>query len=132
MMTTTGAMDISFGIIQQGTAQNTLWQRLLFPISNEYPRVKLTAEPILLQQFLLSDDQIIEIEKKMFDIKKEEYLPDFEGKYIALENGKLLDSDIDFSALAKRVYEQHGYRPIFMPLVTKDERKYRIRSPKFQ
>jgi hypothetical protein len=134
LITTTESVDMSFGTIQIGTAQNTLWQQRLFDIfiGSPYLKSKLTADPRLIQEIPISPDQSIAMEKKFYEDQKEKYLAEYEGKYIALENGILLDSDLDFSALAKRVYEQHGYRPIFMPFVTKEDRQYKIRSPKFK
>lgn len=67
----------------------------------------------------------IEIEKKVFEAKKDFYLENYEGKYIALLNGKVLDYSEDFSQLAQRVYEKFGYKEIFMTLVTRNKPRIR-------
>jgi len=80
----------------------------------------------------LTDEAIIRKEMKAYEEKKEEYLEKYEGKYIALLNGKLLDSDVAISDLATRVYKKYGYIAIFMPLVTRRTKPYRISSPRFK
>ena len=53
----------------------------------------------------------------------------YEGKYIAILGGKVLDADKDFGALAQRVYSKYGYRHLFMPKVEKGERRLTVPSP---
>lgn len=74
----------------------------------------------------------LDVERKLYEDKKEKYLKDYEGKYIALQNEVVLDSDLEFSKIAERVYSKYGYKPIFMPFVTKEERTLRLRSPRFK
>ena len=38
--------------------------------------------------------------------------PRYNGNYVAIVNGKLVDSDPDKTILVKRAYEKFGYRPI--------------------
>lgn len=82
----------------------------------------------------IKNDQLyispLEQQKIIFDNKKKELIADYEGKYIALINGKVEDSDTNFSDLANRVYTKYGYREIFMTLVTKENKPHRL-SPKF-
>jgi hypothetical protein len=52
--------------------------------------------------------------------------PNYIGKFIAVLDGRIIDSDADKAALAKRVYANYGYRRIYMDQVTPDEREYRI------
>jgi hypothetical protein len=80
----------------------------------------------------LTDEDIIKREMKSYELKKEEYLNKYEGQYIALLNGEVLDSDVDFSNLATRVYEKIGYRTVYMPLVTRHKKHYKISSPKLR
>ena len=44
-------------------------------------------------------------------------LKEYAGKYVAIIDKVVVDSDSDFSPLAKRVYEKHGYRDILMTRV---------------
>ena len=80
----------------------------------------------------LTDEAIIRKEMKAYNEKKEEYLKKYEGKYIALLNGMLLDTDVSISDLATRVYDKVGYRAIFMTLVTRRTKPYRVSSPRFK
>ncbi|MBI2919236.1 MAG: hypothetical protein HYY01_14780 [Chloroflexi bacterium] len=53
----------------------------------------------------------------------------YAGKYIALIEGEVVDSDSDFSSLAMRVYEKYGYKDIYMPKVER-ERTVRVSGPR--
>jgi len=54
----------------------------------------------------------------------------YEGKYVAVLNGQVVDSDIDERALVQRVYQKFGYKPIYVPLVTSGSLPvYRLVSP---
>lgn len=54
----------------------------------------------------------------------------YRGKYIAILDGRLVDSDEDLKRLAKRVYSMHGYIPIYMDKVTEESiRKFENSSP---
>lgn len=46
-----------------------------------------------------------------------ELLPTHRGKYVAIHEGKVLDSDTDDIALVQRVHAQVGYVPIHVGLV---------------
>src|SRR4051794_38882510 len=74
----------------------------------------------------LADEAIIRREMKVYEDNKEEYLEKYEGKYIAMLNGVVLDSSDSISELAERVYTKFGYRAIFMTLVTRRTKPYRI------
>ncbi len=54
----------------------------------------------------------------------------YEGKYIAIWEGSVFDSDFDIGKLAQRVYSELGYRPIFMPFIGKNKiQTYELTSP---
>ena len=115
---------------------------LIKRISEQYDKLLLAmafwlAKPPIEKQpdklRIKSDEEIsLEREREMYERNKEHYLSNYEGKYIALLSGVVLDSDKDFSNLAKRVFEKNGYKPIYMPLVTREEKEYKIASPKFK
>lgn len=73
----------------------------------------------------------LEIERTLYEIQKEKYLKGYEGKYIAISQGRVLFSANDFSELAKEVYESVGYKEVFMTLVTEQHKPHRF-SPKFK
>ena len=54
----------------------------------------------------------------------------YRGRFVAVLGTSILDSDVDFSALAERVYRRFGYRRIFMPFIGGPRRVYRIPSPR--
>jgi hypothetical protein len=54
----------------------------------------------------------------------------YDGKYVAILDGRVIDHDRDFEALAARVFKQVGVRSVFMPRVQAAERPVRMRSPR--
>jgi len=57
-------------------------------------------------------------------------LPRYEGKYVAVLNGQVVDSDTDERALVQRVYQKFGYQPLYVQLVTLGSLPvYRLMSP---
>ena len=58
-------------------------------------------------------------------------LKQYEGEYVALFNGQVLDRDKSYSALAKRVYDKSAHKPIYIPFVSKIERTVNLRTPRF-
>ncbi|MBI2886018.1 MAG: hypothetical protein HYY02_02290 [Chloroflexi bacterium] len=60
---------------------------------------------------------------------RDELLRGYEGKFIAIIDEKVVDSDVDRVALAHRVYAKHGYKAIYMPKVERTPRVVRIPTP---
>lgn len=67
--------------------------------------------------------------RAFFESQREHLLAEYEGKYVAILNGKVIDADEDFAQLAERVYRREGYRDIFMPLVERRPAVLTIPSP---
>ena len=54
----------------------------------------------------------------------------YEGKYVAVLKGQVVDSDVDERALVQRVYQKFGYQPMYVQLVTLGALPvYRLMSP---
>jgi hypothetical protein len=54
----------------------------------------------------------------------------YEGRYVAVLNGQVVDSDINERALVQRVYQKFGYQPMYAQLVTLGSLPvYRLVSP---
>jgi len=54
----------------------------------------------------------------------------YEGKYVAVLHGQVVDSDGDERALVQRVYQKLGYQPMYVQLVTLGSRPvHRLVSP---
>ncbi len=75
-------------------------------------------------------EQIFNREQAAFARMKPELLKTHRGKFVAIHNERLVDSDADEFALANRVYDKFGYRTILMTPVVDKERIAYIRSPK--
>ena len=70
-------------------------------------------------------------ERRAFGAVHEQLLNAYEGKYVAMLNATVVDSDEDKSALAQRVYRRFGYQPIYVQLVTAASLPiYRMSSPR--
>jgi hypothetical protein len=69
-------------------------------------------------------------ERQAFWAMHAQLLPMYEGKYVAVLDGQVVDSDIDERALVQRVYQRFGYQPIYVQLVTSGSLPvYRLMSP---
>lgn len=80
------------------------------PAEDIYPAVELLAPPPTAQ---------FAREKQAFWAMHEAMLQQYEGQYVAVYEGKVVDSDQDKVALALRIYRTYGYVPIFVHLVSR-------------
>ncbi|MFO7537755.1 MAG: DUF5678 domain-containing protein [Chloroflexota bacterium] len=70
-------------------------------------------------------------ESARYQLQHAEIKKEFAGKYVAMKNGRVVDSDNDFHALYQRVQNQYGEDPIMITLVT-DEPVVTIKRRGFQ
>jgi hypothetical protein len=78
-----------------------------------------------------SQDTRFANERRIFWAMHAQLLKAYEGKYVAILNGQVVDCDEDKHALAKRLYRQFGYQPIYVQLVTTASLPiYRLSSPR--
>jgi hypothetical protein len=61
---------------------------------------------------------LFEAEKKTFWAMRERLLDEYEGEYVAIHQGSVVDHDTDKLKLGLRVYQRFGYRPIYVQLVS--------------
>ena len=59
-----------------------------------------------------------ERERLAFWQMKEPLLDEYAGRYVAIHEGRVVDSDENEAVLAERVYRQCGYVPVYVQLVT--------------
>jgi len=93
-------------------------------MANKSPGARSRSEAFL------SEEQILGLAKKYFEENKKNLLKKYQGKYIAILNNQVIDSDRDFSRLAARVYKVYGYQTIYMPLVDGKKIVMKIPSPR--
>jgi hypothetical protein len=67
-------------------------------------------------------------QQTLFDRAKPQLLADYDGQFIWFEDGQILDSDRDESALFLRVYAPDETRPLFIAQVLATEPNRTIRS----
>jgi Family of unknown function (DUF5678) len=60
-------------------------------------------------------------QQHLYQAAKPELLRQYEGQYIAFENGVVLDSDRDDRQLMPRLYAKYGHRDIFVEYVCDPE-----------
>lgn len=78
-------------------------------------------------------DDLFEAEKRAFEAMREQLLSQYEGLYVAIHKGQVVDYDADKLRLGLRVYQQFGYQPIYVQLVTRENLPVkRIASPKLR
>ncbi|MBI2906307.1 MAG: hypothetical protein HYX92_01485 [Chloroflexi bacterium] len=83
----------------------------------------LTGEALELQEF----EEALEY----FREHRDEIISRYEGNYVAILNGEIVDSDQERVRLAERVYKRFGYRHLYMPYAGTDgPPQKRINSPK--
>jgi len=75
-----------------------------------------------------------EKEKRAFEEMKDKLLrdPNFQGKYVAVVGGKVVDVGEDKIELAKRVYKKYGYIPMFIGFLGKRKRVVEVPSPEIE
>jgi hypothetical protein len=72
----------------------------------------------------------LEADFAWFAAHRERLLPKYEGDYVAIIDGKVIDHDRSFAALAERVFHREGMRSVFIPKVTRAEPVVRVHSPR--
>ncbi len=81
---------------------------------------ELESLPAVELEFIDNSGMIgqFEANKKTFWAMREQLLARYEGQYVAVYEGRVVDHDIDKITLGQRVYKQFGYRPIYVQLVS--------------
>lgn len=69
-------------------------------------------------------------EMAWYEANRERLLEHYRDEYVAIVDREVADHDPDFEALATRVFDRLGVRPIFMPRVTTEPERARVRSPR--
>ena len=72
----------------------------------------------------------IRADMEWYEKHKEALLQRDEGQYIAILNGRVIDADPSFHALAERVFGKLGYRSVFMPKVERQTSHVSLGSPR--
>ncbi|MEO1791808.1 MAG: hypothetical protein AAFR25_06255 [Cyanobacteria bacterium J06629_19] len=65
-------------------------------------------------------------QSQLFEEAKPALLKKYSNEYVAFEDGRVLDHDVDDRLLAARVYEKYGYRDLLMKRVSLKERVYSV------
>ncbi|MGH9382588.1 MAG: hypothetical protein ACRD2Z_18570 [Thermoanaerobaculia bacterium] len=76
-----------------------------------------------------ADDELRE-SMAWYEANRERLLQRYRDEYLAIVDREVADHDRDFEALAMRVFDRLGVRPIFMPRVTEGPERARVRSPR--
>jgi len=76
-----------------------------------------------------SEKELLESWDRYLEEHWDELEAKYKGKYVAIWEGTVYDSDADLAALAERVYSTLGYRPIFMPYIGKRKSVAEFFSP---
>jgi hypothetical protein len=74
--------------------------------------------------------ELFQLNKLFFDKNKNDLLKKYKNMFVAIWDEKVVDFDEDKIKLARRVYEEIGYLPIYIQKVQKEIPTVRIPSPK--
>ena len=70
-------------------------------------------------------------ESERFQEKHSELLKQYNGEYVAMRDGVVLDHDADLPSLHRRIRAQYGDEPILMaPVSTQPIQSFKVRSPR--
>lgn len=96
-----------------------------------FPEMTLTLPPPELTRKRIFKI-IFEIGRRTFHKLKKELINDesYRGKFIAVYKERLLDCDEDNAKLAKRVYDEYGYLPIYIDKIQEKLVVVKMRSPR--
>jgi hypothetical protein len=72
----------------------------------------------------------IESDMAWYEAHKRQVLRRYPGEYLAIVDRRIVDHDLDFGALAARVFAKVGVRPVFMPQCLADDQVVHLRSPR--
>ena len=61
--------------------------------------------------------QYLEQQNALYQQLKLSLLPEYQGQFIAFEDGRVLDADLNEQRLAQRVYRTYGYRDLLIKQV---------------
>lgn len=111
----------NFEIIEEDFVKKVF--ETLFSISFAIPQYSLPKPDPVTEAF--------EGEKQAFMNMKESLVQDEEyiGKFVAIYQGKIVGVSEDRSELAGKVYEEHGYVPLFIDKIEEKKRVKEIPSP---
>jgi hypothetical protein len=77
-----------------------------------------------------SEDGPLAADFAWYEAHRQALVRRYEGSYVAIVGGKVIDHDRDFAALAERVFARVGQRPVLMPKVAREAAVVRARSPR--
>ncbi len=133
--------------LKESGAGDSLWTELTEPVS-EPIMIERDGKPLgvlispedfqkvapLIKREPASDweaeqTRLIKREIEAYERVKPELLKTHKGKFVAILNGALIDSDEDEGELAERVFDKHGYRTLLIREVTETPRVYQMGGP---
>lgn len=96
---------------------------------DDYEQFAAWREREQAQAWQAEQQRILERERAVFERLRPELLKTHAGKWVAIVDGELVDSDDDEEALVQRVYAQYGYRTMLVEEVRETPRIYEFSSP---
>ena len=72
--------------------------------------------------------QYLEQQNALYEQLKLSLIPQYQGQFIAFEDGRVLDADLNEQLLAKRVYQTYGYRDLLIKQVLLKEPQLSVAS----
>ena len=99
------------------------------------PENKLNSKDAILDsddQWEIEQQNAIERELQAYRQQHPHLLTQYQGKSIAMLNGKVIDHDLDETQLSQRIRFAYGKQPILItPVLAQPEQTIFVRSPRF-
>jgi hypothetical protein len=96
-------------------AEKQKWDKIEISKSHEFMNAD-RIEPIATDRI----EYLIE-QQNLYQATKQALLSQYQGQYIAFENGIVLDHDRDDRSMMRRLYAKYGHRDIFIEYVCDPE-----------
>ncbi len=65
-----------------------------------------------------------------YEANRDRLSKDYDGKFVAIVDGTVVDSDYEFGTLSQRIYRTYGYRAIVMTRAEREPPVVNVRSPR--
>jgi hypothetical protein len=99
------------------------------PVADLLTEVVVEAFP---RVYVSPNRERMEQEERAYEQQRDAILARYEGKFVAVHGGKVVDHDVDETALVRRIQAQYPNDVVHIRLASrKPEAELRIRSPRF-
>ena len=96
---------------------------------DEYQKFAEFARRDQAERYIAEQRRLLDREIATYERMKSDLLKTHKGKFVAILNGELIDSDANKETLTERVYRKYGYRTMLIREVMEAPRIYQMGGP---